>query len=42
LPSTTTANDTAILSDLLTSDFSFAIAAREGDLARDADGGNDS
>ena len=38
LPATTSANDTAILSDLLTSDFSFAIVAREGDLARDADG----
>ncbi|HET6406248.1 MAG TPA: choice-of-anchor tandem repeat NxxGxxAF-containing protein [Chthoniobacteraceae bacterium] len=30
--------DTAILSDLLTSDYSFAVVAREGDIARDEKG----
>lgn len=37
-PAATIANDTAILSDLLTSDGSFAIVARENDLARNAVG----
>lgn len=35
-PAVTAANDTAILSDLLTSDGSFALVAREGDVARNA------
>jgi hypothetical protein len=35
-PAVTAANDTAILSDLLTSDGSFALVAREGDIARSA------
>ena len=35
-PAVTIANDTVILSDLLTSDASFAIVARENDLARNA------
>lgn len=34
----TSADDNAIVSDLLLPDLSFAIVAREGDLARDADG----
>jgi hypothetical protein len=34
----TKANDTAILSDLVTSDYSFGIVAREGDIARDENG----
>jgi hypothetical protein len=37
-PAVTKANDTAILSDLLTSDYSFAVVAREGDIARDENG----
>ncbi len=37
-PAVTAANDIAIVSDLLLPDLSFAIVAREGDLARDADG----
>jgi hypothetical protein len=37
-PAVAKTNDTAIVSDLLTSDFSFAIVAREGDEARDSNG----
>jgi hypothetical protein len=37
-PAVSKANDTVILSDLLTSDYSFSIVAREGDTARDENG----
>ena len=37
-PAVTAANDNALVSDLLLPDLSFAIVAREGDFARDADG----
>lgn len=37
-PAVAKTSDTAILSDLLTSDYSFAIAVREGDAARDETG----
>lgn len=37
-PAVSKNNDTVILSDLVASDFSFGIVAREGDLARDENG----
>jgi hypothetical protein len=38
IPAVVKANDTVILSDLVTSDFSFSVVAREGDIARDENG----
>jgi hypothetical protein len=37
-PAVSKANDSVILSDLVTSDLSFSVVAREGDIARDEDG----
>jgi hypothetical protein len=37
-PIVSKANDTVILSDLVNSDFSFSVVAREGDIARDENG----